>query len=124
MANRIHPTLAGFRGKYAQGWTPDDLEVGLRDLSWLLGVELICVWQGDDEGLFAGESDFYILDGGMVEALGDGGALFGFVVEGEGRPQDVVKAVRGRAAHAERHGRFSALRSDPLFHRNFAWGEW
>ena len=122
MGNRVYPTLADYRGKYAQGWTPDDLEVGLRDLSALLGVELICVWQGDDEGLFAGDSDLYVVNDGMVEDVGASGALFGFIVDGEGRPEDVVKAIEGRPVNAERRGEFSALRSDPLFRRNFAWG--
>ena len=123
MANMIHPTLDDFRGRYAMGWTPDDIEIGLRDLSAILGVELVCVWQGDNEGLFAGESDIYVVNDGMVEALEDGGALFGFIVDSEGRPEDVVKAVGSRLANVGRECRFIDLRSDLMFQRNFAWGK-
>jgi hypothetical protein len=120
MGNKIYPTLEDFRGRYAQGWTPDDLEVGLRDLSKILEEELICVWDGDKEGLFGGGSDVYVLEDDRVCELGDRGDLLNFLMDGEGEISNLLQTMRRYTVHSF-VANFNEVRSDPLFHRNFAW---
>jgi hypothetical protein len=122
MRNKIYPTLEDFRGRYAQGWTADDLEVGLRDLSRIFDRELICVWDGDKDGLFGGSSDLYLLEDDRVCDLGDGGAILDFLMEGNGKVADLLNVMR-RYATRGFVANFNTLRSDPLFHRNFAWAK-
>jgi hypothetical protein len=127
MPNRLLPTLEEFRGRYAEGWTPDDLEKDLRDLSAILDLQLICVWQGDREGsydkmgLFDGDSDLYLVDGQAVRELPDQGrALLNFLLDGEGDANEISN-LTSRPIRNERLADLNDLRFDPLFHRNFAW---
>ena len=121
MANQMHPSLNDYRGKYSDGWTPDDLEVGLRDLSKLLGAELICVWDGDNWDVFGGGSNIYVVENGMVDEIEDGGALLGFLIDGEGSADEVAKAFKNRHFTPPHECTFKSLRYDALFHRNFGW---
>ena len=120
MSNKIYPTLEDFRGRYAQGWTPDELEIGLRDLSKIFEWELICVWDGDKNGLFGGGSDLYLLEDDRVCDLGDGGALLDFLIDGKGEVSELLNVMRRYTVHNFLDN-FNRLRSDSRFQRNFAW---
>jgi hypothetical protein len=86
--------------------------------------ELICVWEGDKDGLFGGSSDLYLLEDDRVCDLGDGGALLDFLVDGNGEIADLLNIMRRYTIHSfVANFNFNEVRSDPLFHRNFAWAD-
>ena len=122
MSNKLRLELEDFRGRFAKGWTPDELETGLRDLSKILDLELICIWQGDDEGPFDGDSDLFTVQAGKVYELPNSFSLFNFLLDGEGEAAAILRDNQGYHPDPGQFvADFDTLRSDALFQRNFAW---
>jgi hypothetical protein len=74
--------LSRFRGVFAEGYTPEDIDRVLPQLERALGVALWCVWEYVDKNGFGGGSTLAVIDSGELHELDP--VLLELLVDGVG----------------------------------------
>lgn len=60
--------FAPFVGRYADGYTEEDLNEELPTLSQKLGLKLVCLWESYEDGCCSGHSQFFVVtERGLVD---------------------------------------------------------